>query len=583
MEQSHLEVETPHAAIMIWNYDDRLGIDDTDSSIVDKIETYRISASDCISIETSKTKGQPQGTFKLVLAPSTNFISAITSGSWCCIFMSTDRIDFDDLSKSTTTGQGKRKSLKMIGRIESIRLETQMGADGTRRSLYYVSGVDWGYVFNNQLYIDPAVAAVGDPGTQGNLLYQQLTKLFLNDKGPRRLGTNDLIYSLVQIFGFNTSRVNEELDKIGRLGKAVYEFKFPKELSTYLGLKSGQSVMSNLKIKFGALKAYNTYTPITEALSLPSVLSLQGQHGLWQVLLENSNPPLNEMFCDMDWEDNDDAPNLVLYKRIKPFSFKKYTGSSGKLSSKLIDDATDKLRSYFQYVKKHDIDKIRIISANIGTNWRDKFNYVQINFDTQQLPTLSNQIRKGLQSFDKVAFEREGFRPLIEFTRQFPITPKTELKISEIKFEPALAQSWVTLLREWYFDTHRMLNGTINIVGGSEYIAVGNNVKFELDVVAPTNNMTKKVLENDAKYYILGHIESVSHRFTVEPESGARTYTTTIQFSRGLIVDGDNVVQDQGIILDKKASDVPIDKDTNSKNTVLTSHELNPSPFKKKK
>lgn len=570
------KIETPHAAVMIWNYKNRLSSDPTNASKVNTIETYRISSGNCISIETTKTKGQPQGSFRMVVAPSTNWVSAITAGSWCCIFMSTEKLDFEKITQAGSVGKHKKNSLKMIGRIESVRVETQMDQSGTRRSLYYITGVDWGYVFNNSLYVDPAVAAVGDPQTQGNLLYVALRNLFIDKDGVRRLSTNDIISSLTKIFGFNTANINTAAASIGKLGKPVYEFKLPEELSTYLGLSAGPSVMSNLKFKFGTLKAYNKYTPITEALSLISVLSLQGQNNLWQVMLENSNPVLNEMFCEMEWEDGSDNPNLVLYKRIKPFSFKKSSQST---------DITDQLRSYFQYVKRHDIESINIISANVGTNWRDKFNYAQVRFDTQGIGVLNNVVRRGLETFDEVAFQREGFRPLIESTRQIPIKPETNPKVQSVEFKPELGKYWVTLLREWYFDTHRMFNGTINMVGASDYIGVGNNIRFELDVVSPTQNMTEKVLKNPSRYYILAHVESVSHRFTVEPESGARTYTTSVQFSRGIIVDGDGnaIVQDQGIVLDDDVSLVPIEKDTNSKNTVPTSHDDDPSPFKGKK
>ena len=561
---SEFRIETPHAAVVIWNYVDRLGLDPSNKGTINKTEDYKIiNSMSCVSIETSKSKSQPQGSFRLVLAPYRNWVSTLTVGSWCCIHMSNEKITKEDLTSSKS--KNKKNTLKMIGRIESVRVDTQVGEDGARRTLYYVSGVDWGYIFNNVLYIDPSVAASKDQGTQGNAMFVALRKLIYTEQGEKlRLAPDEVLASLMNIFSTDVS-FNAPAASVGRLGKTVYDFKMPEAMAKYLGLKTS-SVGAMVSIKTGVLSSYNKYEKKIEALTLPNSLLLQGQHTLWQIMLENSNPPLNEMLCDLDWESGNDAPKLNLYKRIKPFSFKG-GASSGNAS---------KLRSYFNNVKRHTIDSAKVLSLNVGTNWRDKFNFVEIKFDSQEFSILDNTTKKISQYWDEVAFNREGFRPIIETTRQLPIKPTEDAsKVSKIDWDWSLVADWVSLLKEWYFDTHRMLNGTINMVGTTEYISVGNNIKFELNLINPTTNMTSKTLNSNKKFYVLAHVENVSHRFSVNPDSGARSYTTTVQFSRGIIVDKDNVKVGEGT-LDSSATKVSMPQDANTKNVAWNSDKQDP-------
>ena len=143
-------------------------------------------------------------------------------------------------------------------------------------------------------------------------------------------------------------------------------------------------------------------------------------------------------------------------------------------------------------------------------------------------------------------------------------------------------QAWCYALREWYFDTHRLLNGTLTMTGTTEYIAVGDNIKFDAGVLNPTHNMNKKMLK-EKESYVLAHVENISHSFQVS-QDGARQYQTTIQFVRGVIVNGDNVAVGDAAI-DKFATSTGKDAMTynetrNTVNTVNTSTELDPDKLK---
>ena len=218
-------------------------------------------------------------------------------------------------------------------------------------------------------------------------------------------------------------------------------------------------------------------------------------------------------------------------------------------------------------------------SVNAGTNWRDKYNFIEVKPDFQDFTIFANWYKQKSQTFDEAAFEREGFRPLIVGTRQYPAAYQspgsTTVNVDWNQLRP-----WALAMREWYFNTHRMLNGTLVMQGTTEYIGVGDNIRFDAGLINPTANINAATVSAGKNLSILAHVESVTHNFAINGD--ARSYTTTIQFVRGLVVNGDNTVAGKGM-LDKLSTAVLTSNDTNTKNTVSTSTEADPGdPIKGK-
>jgi len=580
-DNSNFRIKTPHAAVLIWNYVDRIGTEGMtnafDSSGVTpgklvETEPTIISTLSCISIQTSKSKGQPNGEFQLTLAPFRNWTSTITTGSWCVIMMSNEPINPEDFRKAN------KDHVKMIGKIESVRVETQQvdGEGGpTRQTRYYVTGTDWGHIFNSSLYVDNLLAGPNDPISQGNSAAVALRNALFGKNGtPKSFNVDDNLNSILQIFGQSLTGFTKAGTDINRLAKAVYNFKIPKAMMDFFDFKGANdkvvksdSVTKLLNLKSGVLIAPDVYKPSNEAKGFINPFSLQGQHTLWQILLENSNPALNEMYSEMRWSppgSPDNSLSLTVYNRIKPFAFKSFTGDAGSQSG---------LKSYFQWVRTHSIDDHTVKSVNAGTNWRDKYNFIEIKPDFQDFAIFANWYKQKSQMFDSKAFEREGFRPLIVGTKQFPAGAAKPGSDGVINIDWSQLIVWVRAMREWYFNTHRMLNGTIVMQGTTEYIAVGNNIRFDAGLINPTPNINKATMKAGKNQSILAHVESVTHNFAVAGD--ARTYTTTIQFVRGIIVNGDNTIAGNGT-LDKLITDVPTAADRNSKNVVSTSSDADP-------
>lgn len=575
MTIQNFKTTTPHAAVIIWNYDDKGGLQGFTTDSINKVQQTIISTLSCISISTEKAKSNPQGSFRLILAPYKDWISTITPGSWCCLLMSQKPITADDLS------QADPEKVKMIGKIDSVRIDTSIENDGTRRTEYTVTGMDWGYVFNNTIYIDNFLASANEPKTQGQgtaIAIQNM--LFGKDGIPKNGDTASNLRSIINIFGKSLpGGFTETGVDINRLASAVYDFIIPQEMAKYFkfigpdGAKSKSQKINEIMTLFvGSLDGEDHYNNLSESMGYIDPYSLQGQHTFWQVLQDNSNPAINEMLCDLRWEDN--GLRLALYNRIRPFSFKGYDPDAAKYQD---------LKSYFQNLPTIEIDDIDIIRINAGTNWGDKYNFVEIKPQFQDFEVFANWYKQKSQKLDKTAFSREGFRPLIVDTKQFPgASFKKKLgeqaSITGVDFNKL--ESWSNLLAEWYFDTHRMLNGSMVIIGQNQYIAVGDNIKINADLINPTPNLNMGAVQNKTNNFLLAHVENVQHSFTVQPD-GARQFITTIQFVRGILVSDRGVAIGRGT-LDKFSSSISTNDEKNSKNVVSTSEPDDPDPQKVK-
>jgi hypothetical protein len=568
MAKPNFKIVTPHAAVIVWNYDDRGGRKGFDA--VNEVEQTIISTVSCVSISTQKTKSNPQGSFNFVLAPYKDWISALTPGSWCCILMSQNPIAAEDFKKADP------KKVKMIGKIDSVRIDTNIDSDGARKTQYVVTGVDWGYVFNNTIYIDNFLANPSDPKALGQGTAIAIQSMLFGKNGvPKSMDTSSNLRSLINIFGKPLNGFTQQGTDINLLGSAIYDFIIPKKMVEYFNFLGpngkptpSQKINHILTLFTGSLKAKDKYNNLSESVGFIDPYSLQGAHTFWQVLQENSNPAINEMVTDLRWEEN--GLRLALYNRIKPFSFSGYNPDAAKYQG---------LRSFFQLVKTIDIDDNDIISVNAGTNWNDKYNFIEIKPDFSSFQTFANWYKQKSQVKDQSAFSREGFRPLIVHTKQYPgYVNKTSVDVDSINWNAITA--WSNLLAEWYFDTHRMLNGTITIIGQNQYIGVGDNIRFNADLINPNSNFSSSAVQNGTNNFLLAHVESVSNSFGVTPD-GARQFVTTIQFVRGIFVNPKGEAIGQGT-LDKHISSMQNGDTRNTKNVITTSGIDDPDPSKVK-
>ncbi len=578
--------KTPHAAVIVWNYKNRLGseLKNLKNSEINAVESLIISTVSLVSIQTIKTKSQPIGNFTITMAPTKNWNSTLTEGSWMAILMSQKKLERDDFFKVNS------EKIKFFGRIESIRSNITVDGTGIRRTVFSITGTDWGSIFQNIMYIDPLAQTQGGLSNATALAFASI--VVDRDNPNATFTSREMLKKLKGVWGDPKASIDFPLfeDKTNLIINPDSSFTLPRLVRQYFNFKDS-NIVDNVLIKTGKLKRNNTfgqdtYIDVDESNGYLNIADLIGQHTVWQVLQGHSCPTLNEMFCDLRFER--DRPILALYNRIKPFYIKKQgigLSARGDVSRKgnpnrASPSLAEKLISRFDDVRKFEIPVEDILSFEAGTNWRDKFNFIEIrsgmNDNTLIKDASDHEIKQASQLADIPAFQREGFRPYIAMTKQIPLSNISKGDGTITSQTKGLKQltSWKFLLKEWYFDTHRLLNGTINFMGQDCYVQVGDNILINADILSATDNYssTHRKLKDDS--HLLLHVESVAHSFSVSAE-GARNWITTIKFVRGIMTNERGKVIGQ-MRTDDNARALGPSEDKNRTNVFTTSTETDP-------
>ena len=604
---------TPHAAALIWNYNDRVDSQGALSS-THELDQVVIGTSSIISITTSKQKSSPAGQFEIRLAPRFNWVTRITPGSWCAILMSQDKLS--NMSKDNI-GIASEKSFKMLGRIDSVRGAVEVDqSTGTRQTIFIISGRDWGSVFESLLYIDPILANSqinADPVSQAYSILG--LNLFLSYNKDKKLPSSaDLVDTMIKLWGGGATGSAPSIAKANTgavtLSKPFIttqtQFRLPKEVADFMRQgQSGATLGSNIsfekpvagstaynfadliKTYHGKLKkedkgSSDAYSRLSESYGLPNVHNFFGQNTFWQLITELSNQALNENVTDIRWENG--APKFALYHRIRPFvndsnflAKLAATSSSTEKSILAAKSVVEQNVSLFKYIKKNIINIEDVVSINFGTNWRDKINFIEVKPTPQLLTDTEIFSKLEGQTYDPIGYERDGFKPLMVDSAFLPYAEGATPQIKDFTY-------WKYLIREWHFNNHMLLNGSVTFIGQNQYIQVGDNIMIDSRILgnAPMNIGDKNTMQGES--FILAHVENISHTFSVNQETGGRSFFTTVQFVRGVITNKDgtplNVID--GNAIDKYALKPTglTEKGTRNTNTFGTSAELDPDKQK---
>jgi hypothetical protein len=320
------------------------------------------------------------------------------------------------------------------------------------------------------------------------------------------------------------------------------EFILPAPVVSYLGLgpalgdgSNFAGLLTNIEGKLTGIDKYEKPSDGYDGYGMPDILSLFGINQFWALLTQNCNISLNELFNDIRFDGND--LQFALYRRLKPFCLRETFESSGSVEDKI---------SLFKYVKRHPIVKEEIVGFNAGTNWRDRVNFIEMRASPNFVNNnYSSQIKIDGQEFDQGSITRDGFRPLPVNNSTSDYLPFPDNSAGK-KASMKEFTNWKYLLREWYFNTHVLLNGAIQIIGQDNYIGVGDNIMIPASILGG-GGFNSSSTNVDA--FIMAHVESISHSFTVTP-GGARTFVTNIKFIRGVFTDknGDNPTAGGGFL-----------------------------------
>lgn len=582
----------PNAMVFIYNYRDRMG-DARSASRIDPFEVDQIilNTTSLLNVTTSKGKSNPAGSFEFRLAPTKNWVTAITPGSWCIILMSNSAIN--DKAKYGG-GRVDEKSFKMIGRIESVRAAIEVDQNtGARQTQFVVQGADWGTVFDSRFYVDPLNRSGNENpvGTAERFGFEEYirkaaayetvkigtdanktsptdkrttnpqdsdTGNFFNTGGNSNLNAAtpntdgatpketsiilpsaaDSVETILKLWGRSDPATSAFSNTTGLLAKSQQQFRLPQKAAEYMQFKDGAGKVSNVISQIlrqinGKLIGTDKYEGKDRTSGIINFETILGDHTIWQVLNDNNNAPINEMFPEIRFEKG--KAKLVLYNRVRPFAVnskknilrdnKKVGDAIGAKNSKIAEDFI----SDFIKVRKERIELDDIISVNYGTNWRDKYNFIEVNIDRSLYrETFAKDIKEDSQFKDADSIGRDGLQPMMTSFAYVPTKAGVQDALSSFVYKYPL--------KEWYFNTHKMLNGVIQVIGQDQYIQVGDNIIFPAEGFGPAKNISAAQKASRRLSYILAHVESITHTAQVDP-NGARSFITSITFVRGVISD----------------------------------------------
>jgi hypothetical protein len=508
-----------------------------------------------INIKTQKVKSSPAGAFEIVLSSKINWLGRLTPGSWLCIFMSPRIISEEEIKN------GAQTALKMIGRIDSVQIITSIDqSSGTKTTNYTVSGRDWGQVFDSSVYVDPVADFSGDDQSGTALVakfkYLSLVTNAMQKKGSGTGSTSEMVSAIIKVWGSSGLQDVLGLGKLGEYANRLVPFsqyRIPVDLMKMMGEKTpslAEILLGNDNHKFGVLTQKDKYTDVIECIGAIDPQTLIGLNSLWQLMNEVSCSVINELVAELHWSNYKDAQaKPTLYKRIKPFT---------------ISGAQRPLSSSFFLLRTTPIHQNVIINFNAGDNWRDSINYVEIMPDLSWMATpvfneayqisIPATVKLDNSKLSTASLQRDGFKPILFSTRHVPRIGG-EYTIKGVV-------DWVPSLQEWYFHTHKMINGTVSFVGLDKYIGVGENVLLPSGLLGGGPTIQGEIVKESA---LLAHVEGVSHEFTVSPD-GYRSFMTTVSFIRGVFTDkeGKGLLDPDAYGLDRTTLGVPDGSDFNT-------------------
>jgi len=282
------------------------------------------------------------------------------------------------------------------------------------------------------------------------------------------------------------------------------------------------------------------------------VPSLWENRSLWDFMLDNLNPVVNEMYTALKVDaTNKIVPTLII--REKPFStglYDRLSSSRETSKSREVIITTEKpeetdsdtntktpakvegpirldskapvrqfeedARTFYHTLPRWVISPKLVLSYRARTDESKRVNFVQVNGtnlngyvinpeDAESI--LEAQFATGNYVIDREDIKRHGFRPDIQETKQDHLDGPNFTTVQ-----------WAKMRGDWLFNGHLKLNAVLILKGVQEPICEGDNCEI---------------------YGIVYHIIKVKHSASVNPK-GLKVFNTMLTLSNGILAKGLN-------------------------------------------
>lgn len=487
------------------------------------------AASDIISCRVSKTKGNATGSWEMTLSPRQDYHSLIHPGDHVLIWMRRSKRD-EPLDGARTSG------FKMWGIVSGVRRQRTTLPDGHKVTRHVISGADWGYYFETDIYFNRIMAQ--------NLQNQQVMYNILGAPFDTYDTIERNVVKLLDGFLGKLQLNNLNPVDVASPNKA---FKLPGPITKFFA--GDTDTMNGIVRRQVGLAQYENgdLTP-KRITALPGWKLIKGDPGskfsLWSILQTYSNPTLNEMFLELLPDEKGFLRPTIVVRQIP------YTSdvAASLLAKENIEFTT------FRSLPRFRVPESFLISEDIGRSDQMRINFLQLfgngTTDAGFASQVQFQTLMGNFAIDVRSIARYGVRaslPKTDSDLRIPTPPELLGAHFRDLFKDAGAETkklignpqltggaalppksatyivdWTKLLADWWLSGDMLESGTFVMPGIEELISIGTNLEI--------------VRQNGQRE--LYHIQGYNHSFGVEPD-GHKSFKTTIAVTRGQLENGD--------------------------------------------
>ena len=229
---------------------------------------------------------------------------------------------------------------------------------------------------------------------------------------------------------------------------------------------------------------------------------------LWSILNQYTNSPLNELYTSFRVSPNGSVMPTVVFRQI-PFTSEDFvTQKFGTQDSSAPSISVTR----FLTLPRWKVGAESIYNLDIGTDEAARINFVQYyaksNF-SEKGHEMAGETALVNYVFDKNDVVRNGLRPYL-VQNQFDDLPSSLIKSAPI---------WARIFGDAVIGGHLRLNGTFDLTGIQEPMAVGDNFEFD---------------------GVVFHIEQITHVCSINPMSGIKSFRTSVSVSHGVSVNSNS-------------------------------------------
>ncbi len=367
-----------------------------------------------IACSIGREKSSPAATWQLTLKPEKNFYNIIKPGDWVMIYL-------DDSSNIDIKAL---KGLKIVGVVNRVAYNKTTLNDGGITTNYTIHGSDFGKLFEvSEFFYNPYAPE--------SVIKAVIAELQLRMQG----NPQDFITALIDIFLGNA--------KTQQVEQVLFSALVPKTIYEALG---GQEKVKGSAVSFYDILDKSFDSATKEGFNLFNDLNRINAANLWTAMQQVANTVVNELYTDLV----NGKPTLKFRKQ--PLK---------------ISDALSMAKNAIE------LTEADIINQNLGVGDHEVFNYLYLMASQSIIGNISYSVAAA----NKAKFPYIGFDSTKRFgLRRIERTTDYGYKTADFDFD--LMVKWADELKEYWFNAHRLENGTIEVLGINNF-QIGEFIKIK--------------------------------------------------------------------------------------------------------